>query len=157
MRIKDLFGHHLCKEQADSNFNRYLSFYKRNWSAFEDVIPCLMQLTLLGFRLGIISNGDYDQQLEKLEKMGIREYFDCIITSSEIGLAKPNATIFLEACYQANVHVHESYYIGDRLKTDAIGAKNAGMKGIWINRKDKTTHPDVYVIHSLSEIANLVD
>lgn len=45
--------------KADSKFNNYLELYKRNWSAFEDVIPCLLQLKQQGFRLGIISNGDY--------------------------------------------------------------------------------------------------
>lgn len=59
MRIKDLFGRHYNNEQADSKFNNYLELYKRNWSAFEDVIPCLLQLKQQGFRLGIISNGDY--------------------------------------------------------------------------------------------------
>lgn len=157
MRIKDLFGHHLNDKQADSRFNHYLGLYKSNWSAFKDVVPCLKQLKQLGFRLGIISNGDYDQQLEKLKGMGISNYFECIITSSEKGVAKPNAAIFLEACNQANVKVQESYYVGDRLETDAIGSKNAGMKGIWINRKYKTTHPDVKVIHSLSELIALVN
>jgi len=157
MRIKDLFGHHLSNEQADTKFDDYLSLYKRNWCAFGDVVPCLIQLKQLGFRLGIISNGDYVQQLEKLENIGINRYFDCIITSSEVGIAKPNASIFLEACNQANVQVHESYYVGDILETDAIGSKNAGMKGIWINRKDKTTHSDVSVIHSLHELEALVN
>ncbi|WP_416825471.1 HAD family hydrolase [Ectobacillus polymachus] len=157
MRIKDLFGHHLSNEQADSRFNNYLCIYKSNWSAFKDVVPCLKQLKQLGFRLGIISNGDYAQQLEKLKSMGISNYFECIITSSETGVAKPNAAIFLEACNQAKVQVQESYYIGDRLETDAIGSINAGMKGIWINRKNKTTYPDVKVIHSLSELIALVN
>lgn len=42
--------------------------------------------------------------------MGIEEYFYCVITSSEIGAAKPDKTIFEEACARANRH-----YIGDRL------------------------------------------
>jgi putative hydrolase of the HAD superfamily len=157
MRIKDLFGRHLNNEQADSKFNNYLELYKKNWSAFEDVIPCLLQLKKQGFRLGIISNGDYNQQLEKLESIGIHNYFDCIITSSEIGVAKPNPTIFQEACVQANVQVQKSYYIGDRLETDAIGSKDAGMVGIWLNRKNNTTHSGVKVIHSLIELTALVN
>ncbi|WP_117169961.1 HAD family hydrolase [Paraliobacillus sediminis] len=155
MRMKALFGSHLNNDQADNKFNTYLKFYKSNWRAFDDVIPCLEILKKQGNRLGVISNGDYKQQIEKLESINISKYFDCVVTSSEIGVAKPNATIFLKACDKADVPIHESYYIGDRLKTDAIGSKHAGMKGIWINRKDKTSHPDVIVIHSLSELAVL--
>ncbi|MFC0561167.1 HAD family hydrolase [Halalkalibacter alkalisediminis] len=157
MRIRELFGSHLNNEQADNKFNDYLKFYKGNWTVFEDVIPCLEQLKKQGNRLGVISNGDYNQQIEKLEGINISKYFDCIITSSEIGVSKPNATIFLEACNQADVPIHESYYIGDRLETDAIGSKNAGMKGIWLNRKEKTSHSDVIVIHSLSELGALIN
>jgi putative hydrolase of the HAD superfamily len=156
MRIKDLFGHHLDNEQADSRFENYLHLYKRNWSAYSDVIPCLKRLKQQGLRLGIISNGDYNQQLEKLNSIGIYNYFDCIITSSEIGVAKPNPIIFQKACIQANVQVHKSYYIGDRLETDAIGSKNAGMIGIWLNRNNNTTHADVKVIHSLDKLTQLV-
>lgn len=156
MRIKDLFSQQLSDEQADSKFCIYLELYKQNWLAFEDVIPCLLELKQLGFRIGIISNGNYMQQLEKLNDMGIRHYFDCVITSSEIGVAKPNAIIFQEACRQANVQIQECYYIGDRLETDAIGSINAGMNGIWINRIDKIKHPHVHVVHSLYEIVALV-
>nr|WP_241964573.1 HAD-IA family hydrolase [Paraliobacillus zengyii] len=135
MRIKDLFGNDLNDEKADSKFNNYLGLYKNNWSIFKDVIPCLNQLKRLGYRLGIISNGDYNQQIEKLELINIHDFFDCIITSSEMGVAKPNPIIFQEACVQAKVQVHKSLYIGDRLETDAIGSKKAGMVGIWLNRK----------------------
>ncbi|MDG5789232.1 HAD family hydrolase [Evansella sp. AB-P1] len=134
MRIKELFGHQLSDEQADARFNAYLYFYKENWSAFDDVIPCLKELKRNGFRLGIISNGDLEQQREKLEKIGVLDYVECIFTSSEIGVAKPNAAIFQKACESAKVSTEECYYVGDRLDTDAIGSTRAGMKGIWLNR-----------------------
>lgn len=157
MRMKELFGRHLNNEQADNKFNAYLEYYKANWKAYDDVIPCLELLKKQGNSLGIISNGDYKQQIEKLESMNIDKYFDCVITSSEIGVAKPNSAIFLEACDRAEVSTNESYYIGDRLETDAIGSNNAGMKGIWLNRKDRTSHSDVIVIHSLNELSVLIN
>nr|WP_156291906.1 HAD family hydrolase [Oceanobacillus salinisoli] len=157
MRMKELFGNHLTDEQADKKFNHYLMFYRQNWKVYEDVIPCLEQLKKQGNRLGIISNGDYHQQMEKLEGINIKGYFDCIITSSEIGVSKPNAAIFIEACNLAGVQINESPYIGDRLETDAIGSKNAGMKGIWLNRKDKTAHSDVIVIHQLSQLGVIIN
>lgn len=152
MRIKELFGHQLSNEQVDQKFEDYLKFYKANWAAFEDVIPCLEQLKKQGNRLGVISNGDYHQQIEKLESINVKKYFDIIITSSVMGVSKPNPTIFIEASSQAGVPIHESYYIGDRLETDAIASQKAGMKGIWLNRKNKTSHSGVMVIHSLSEL-----
>ncbi|WP_175639151.1 HAD family hydrolase [Metabacillus schmidteae] len=157
MRIKELFGQYLTNEQADSKFNTYLELYKRNWSVFKDVVPCLEQLKQLGFRLGVISNGDYDQQLEKLEILGIRNYFECIITSSEIGVAKPDPTIFKKACIKVKVPIRKSYYIGDRLETDAIGSNEAGMVGIWLNRNNKAANTNVKVIYSLNGLTDIIN
>ncbi|RCW76785.1 HAD family hydrolase [Saliterribacillus persicus] len=157
MRMKDMFGHQLSNEHADSKFKSYLNLYKRNWGPYDDVITCLEQLKQLGHRLGIISNGDYKQQLEKLVSLGIHNFFDCIFTSSEIGVSKPNLIIFQKACKEANVQVHKSYYIGDRLETDALGSKEAGMIGIWLNRKNNATHQDIKVIHNLEELVPILN
>ncbi|KAB8135705.1 HAD family hydrolase [Gracilibacillus oryzae] len=157
MRMKELFGNNLSDRLADSKFNDYLSFYKENWVVYEDVIPCLEKLKKQGTSLGIISNGEYKQQMEKLETVNIHKYFDHVITSSQLGVSKPDITIFQQACHQANVNINECYYIGDRMETDAIPSKNAGMKGIWINRNDRTSHLDVHVIHSLNELDAIIN
>ncbi|CAG9623192.1 HAD family hydrolase [Sutcliffiella rhizosphaerae] len=155
-RIKELFGNHLTNKQADDKFNEYLAFYKENWSVFEDVIPCLDHFKAQRKRLGIISNGDYNQQIEKLTQLNILNYFDCIVSSSEIGISKPKEAIFTHACEIAEVQIHETFYIGDRLDIDAISSSNAGMKGIWLNRNNKLSHPDVIVIHNLSELSDVI-
>jgi putative hydrolase of the HAD superfamily len=156
MRIKTFFGHHLSDEECDHTYLDYLKFYQANWTVFCDVIPCIELLKNLGHSLGIISNGHYSQQIKKLKKTGIRDYFDVIITSSEVGEAKPNKHIFIEACRQAHIQREKCYYIGDKLETDAIGSKKAGMIGIWLNRKDKTTSPEIHTINNLNELTELI-
>lgn len=155
-RIKAFFGHHLSNEECDYTYGDYLKIYQANWTVFSDVIPCLELLKDLGHSLGIISNGHYPQQIQKLKKTGISDYFDVIVTSSEVGEAKPNKRIFIEACQQAHAQPEICYYIGDKLETDAIGSKNAGMTGIWLNRKDQTTSPEIHTIHSLNEIKKFI-
>lgn len=49
------------------------------------------------FQLGIVSNGYVDIQYHKLETLGIKNHFDCIVLSDEIGIRKPDKKIFLEA------------------------------------------------------------
>ncbi len=154
-RIKDIFGYHLNDLQADNIFNNYLILYKRNWSVFEDVVPCLVALKQQGIRLGVISNGNYQQQFEKLESVGIDHYFEHIFTSSEIGVAKPNPSIFQKACMQAKAQLRKSIYVGDRLETDAIGSNKAGMVGVWLNRKKHKSNSGVKVIHSLLELTSI--
>ena len=156
MLMKDLFGHHISNEIADQKTNDFLKFYKQNWSPFHDVIPCLEQLKSKRLNLGIICNGDYDRQVDKLDRLGIKNYFDVITISNQKGLNKPHKHIFLEACNEANIKPEQSYYIGDNLVYDAIASKNAGINGIWINRKNRTTYDDLNVIHSLNELNNII-
>ena len=108
-------------------------------------------------RLGIISNGDLEQQLYKLKKMGIKDYFKIVIAAGEVGVAKPNIKIFEIACERAKRDPEFCYYIGDDLNTDTISCKKINMKGIWINRTgDDVKIPDVAVIDSLNKLKILI-
>lgn len=56
-----------------------------------------------------------------------------------------------------NIPPKSSYYIGDRLETDALGSNLAGMTGIWLNRKDsQQSHPEIITISSLKELLNIL-
>lgn len=153
-RIKELFqlsGINLSDAQAKRKFNEYLLDYENSWKPFKDVIPCLESLH--NYRLGIISNGDLEQQLLKLEKMGIKDYFEIVITAGDVGIAKPNAPIFRIACERAKVYPQNCYYIGDDLNTDIISCNKINMKGIWINRNGEDVKiSDVTVIDSLNKL-----
>ncbi|TXK83748.1 HAD family hydrolase [Paenibacillus sp. N3.4] len=162
MRMKEMFAYvnvELSDEEADMKFEIYLACYQNNWKSFEDVIPCLNEIQ--GGQLGIISNGDYKQQIEKLEKMGIRQFFSFIITSSEVGYAKPDVRIFEKARSIAGQNLRECFYVGDRLEVDAMGSSNAGMKAIWLNRKGESSphnlNEDIIVIQSLDELATVIN
>ena len=157
MLMKDLFGLHISNEMADHKTNDFFNFYKQNWIPFQDVIPCLEQLKSKNLNLGVICNGDYERQVDKLETLGVKKYFDVITISNQNGYAKPNKHIFLKACNEANIQPEQAYYIGDNLVYDAIASKNAGMNGIWINRKNRTTYDDLNVIHSLNKLATIIE
>jgi putative hydrolase of the HAD superfamily len=57
-----------------------------------------------------------------------------VLTSAEAGVAKPDAAIFHEACRRAGCAPQDSIYVGDRLETDAMAARAAGLHGIWLDR-----------------------
>lgn len=106
---------------------------------------------------GIITNGNYDQQFKKLRNLGIIEHFTVMITSDEIGIAKPDKRIFIEASRRANRPTDACTYVGDRLHTDALSSKEAGMRGFWLNKNHEISTEEVEVIHSLSELSALLD
>lgn len=157
-RIKELFalsGVSLSEESARERFSVYLQEYEKNWKLFDDVLPCLESLS--GCRLGIISNGDPRQQSEKLEKLGIRDRFELIVTAGETGIAKPDARLLNVACARAGAQPEKCFYVGDDLETDILPCKENGMHGIWLNRNKKPLiAPDVTAIHSLNELKSIL-
>jgi putative hydrolase of the HAD superfamily len=87
-----------------------------------------------GIRLGIITNGDLDFQLRKIDFLGIGERFEHIVASGELGVTKPDERIFAHAVDLFDAAPDECVYVGDRLHTDAIGAARAGLLGVWLDR-----------------------
>ncbi len=60
------YGVNVSPEESQHRFNQYIELYKKNWALFEDVLYTLQTLQQRGHSLGIISNGDYEQQIEKI-------------------------------------------------------------------------------------------
>ena len=84
-QISDNLIHHLSKVYIDNlpNYNQL----------FDGAIPILNYLKAK-YELHIITNGFDEVQGLKLEKSGIKKYFDQIITSESVGVKKPNPKIF---------------------------------------------------------------
>lgn len=154
-RLRELFVHQasLTDAEADSLFAEYLTEYEAHWSLYPDVMPCLMELD--GLRLGIISNGDPGQQREKLERMGIAERFPVVVISGDIGCAKPAAEIFQAACKAAQESPEKCIYVGDDFQADAMGSRQVGMTGIWLNRGDSGRPDESPTIKTLAELKRL--
>ena len=136
-RMREVVDPSLSDEGADRLFAGYLASYEASWSLFSDVLPCLDGLSQ--HRLGVISNGQGDQQRKKLARTGIVDRFECILISEECGCAKPAPTIFLRACALLGERPASSVYVGDRYDLDAQAARTAGLQGIWLDRKRRAT------------------
>ena len=133
----------------------YLSFYRDSWKAFDDVISCLNELK--DIQLGVISNGDYEHQIDKLTKVGLVDYFSAVITSGEVGYSKPDKRLFIEACKKLGETPTQCNYVGDDLSLDILGCNAAGLKGIWLNRKQEVTdQKNIVTINDLHALPNLL-
>lgn len=146
-RSFDVVDHELQKL-----FLIYLKYYEQNWCLFDDVLNCLESIN--GKRLGIISNGETDQQIRKLEFLEVRRYFDIIVTSHDAGCSKPNKQLFLHAARMAKTDIKQCTYIGDDLELDAIASKDAGMTAYWLNRgRELSTIPkEIYILSDLKDL-----
>ncbi|MES2617064.1 MAG: HAD-IA family hydrolase [Bacteroidota bacterium] len=86
----------------------------------------IKQLKQAGKRLGIITDLTTQIQLEKFNKLELWDYFDCMITSEEAGIEKPNEGIFALALQTMNTAASNCAMIGDNPDTDG-GAEAIGM------------------------------
>ena len=138
------FGVDLASDAgADRWFDGYRAEYERSWSLHDDTLPCLDALAAAGVRIGIITNGDISFQKVKIDRVGLSSRVEHVIASGELGLAKPDPRIFEYACVRFEVSPADAIYVGDRLRTDAIGAADAGLTGVWLNRGDDATDDEL--------------
>ena len=122
---------------------------------FPDAIETLDALG--GFRLGVISNGSSARQRQKLATVGMVDRFAAVMISEDIGVAKPHPKIFEAACEAAGASPSACVHVGDRLDADALGARDAGLTGVWLDRSGAGGAPaSVPTISKLTELPALV-
>ena len=159
----------LARQGLDGNSAaiKHFGLTKTPWHS-EDEVPysdahtTLAALIDKGYKLGIIANQKLGTT-ERLESWGLRQYFDVIVASAEIGYAKPDKEIFEKAFELAKCTAAESVMVGDRLDNDIIPAKVLGIKTVWLKNglakyQDAEYGKNVadYQIYSLSELPHIL-
>lgn len=144
-------------EQLEAWFGAFLDGYRENWAAFGDVEPALAGLERRGLALGAITNAVAELQRRKLTALGLEQRLPHFTASSEVGVAKSDPGIFAAACEALGLAPPQVAYVGDRLDTDARGARDAGLLGIWLKRDQRARGAgDVPTIGSLLELDPLL-
>ncbi|KFF59156.1 hydrolase [Cryobacterium sp. MLB-32] len=131
----------LDDDQASAWFEAYFTHYRDSWRLHDDALSCLDALAESGVRIGLITNGNLAFQSEKIRRVGLAGRIEHVIASGELGVAKPDPRIFQHACSVFDVTPSAAMYVGDRLRTDAIGAAAAGLAGVWIDRRAASVAP----------------
>jgi putative hydrolase of the HAD superfamily len=139
-RARDFAAAHgveLTEAEAGAWFDAYFAHYEDGWRLHDDALPCLeaLEAAFPGVRFGLITNAGLAYQLRKLEFTGLAKRIEHVVASGALGFTKPDARIFTHACDVFGVAPAAAVYVGDRLRTDAIGAAVAGLTGVWINRR----------------------
>lgn len=89
-------------------------------------------------KIGIITNGFSALQQVRLERTGLRDYFDLLVISEEVGVAKPNKKIFDYALEQAgNPDRSRVLMVSDTAESDILGGINAGLATCWLNAHNR--------------------
>ena len=131
----------------------YLKHRFEDIQLYPDVVPALRALGS-HFILGLLSNGN-----SYPERCGLSHTFAFTVFAQDVGVAKPDRRIFLEACRQAACTPEGILHIGDSLKADVYGAQQVGITAVWLNRQqvspDEGIVPDIE-IQSLVELSGIL-
>ena len=123
----------------------------------------LENLKLMGFPLGIITDGRSIQQRNKLQALGIESWFDHIIISEEFGSEKPDPSNYR---YYEKFYKGQFYYIGDNVKKDFISPKILGWTTICLLDEGSNIHPQHfnlseeylpdYKIYNINQVMDII-
>lgn len=99
----------------------------------------LRELKRRGYRTGIISNAQAAFTIPEVEDLGIKQFFDFILLSSDIGCGKPERKIYETAARQLEISPQETAIIGDDLHGDIYAPQQMGFKTVYFNTQVGTS------------------
>jgi putative hydrolase of the HAD superfamily len=99
------------------------------WLIAEQARPTLTALRNQTIKTGVVSN--FDHRLPAiLDGLGLAALLDVVVRPADVGVAKPDAAIFLTALRQIGVEPDAALYVGDDDDDDVGGARRAGLQAI---------------------------
>ncbi|MFZ9708718.1 MAG: HAD family hydrolase [Steroidobacteraceae bacterium] len=125
-RIATRHGH--ASEVGEAAFAVFIEA-RSTVELFADVAPALERLSRT-HRLGTFSNGNAD-----VHRIGLGGHFTAVLNAEITGIAKPHPEAFEAAARALGVATSEMLYVGDDPRIDMEGARAAGCRTGWMNRR----------------------
>lgn len=122
---------------------------------FDDVRPLLERAAAAGVLVGALTNSSETFTSLKLKAGGLADAFSTVATTDTLGFGKPDPRAFHEACRLLGAVPERTVYVGDALDVDAVAAAQAGLTGVWLDRRGETSAPappEVTRVSTLDEI-----
>jgi HAD superfamily hydrolase (TIGR01509 family) len=127
-----------------------------------EAVTIIRDLKKRELRLAVISNMMLPGKLllAKLDEANILNCFSHVVISSDAGYIKPHPKIFRCALEQSNLQAEEVLFVGDTYQQDIVGAKQVGMRTVWLNCRHepeslaKDDPPD-FEIESITQLSQL--
>lgn len=133
-RAADLAAHEawIASPGAAALADHWFTHFPACTQAREGLRTTLDALEQRGLRLGVVTNGPTQLQRSKVAALALQTRMGAVLISDEVGVAKPDARIFLAAAARLGVEPSECMFVGDNPEKDVVGAAAVGMRAIWL-------------------------
>jgi len=117
---------------------------------YDDTIETLNRLKNK-YRLILLSNSFHEGFTSLQSHYPLNDWFEMVILSYKENIIKPNPLFYDKIIKKTGLEKNELLMIGDNYNDDILAAKEVGIEGILLDRRDR--YPDISnKIHTLSEL-----
>ncbi|MBJ8117281.1 MULTISPECIES: HAD family hydrolase [Bacillus] len=135
----------------------YITNFQHHCIPFQNMHELLQRLTQQNIKIGIITNGFTDFQINNLRALNIHTYTNTILVSEAEGIKKSHPEIFERALQKLDVKATECLYVGDHPENDVLGSERVGIVGVWKRDSfwDDFEHPRI--VNDLLEVLSFLE
>jgi putative hydrolase of the HAD superfamily len=109
------------------------------------------------YKLGIVSNFAIPECVDKLlQRHGLDRLFNVVVVSGDVNKRKPSPEIFEKALEKLGVSAEDTVFVGDTVDAEIEGAKKAGMKAIYVERRSQKDAASVCPDQTIKGLRELV-
>ena len=144
-------------------FCHILEMYQIYWDSFlaemklfDGAAEFIYKLKDAGKKISVCTDMTAHIQYRKIERLGLNNFIDFMVSSEETGLEKPSPKMFELALKKMNLAAEEVAYFGDSPDRDIEGAAHVGIKPFWFLGEHAETKINVDCIKfkNYSEVLN---
>ncbi|MBS7622642.1 HAD family hydrolase [Candidatus Bathyarchaeota archaeon] len=121
----------------------------------------VLETLISKYRLGVVTNTSSERvSYGVIQRLGLNRFFECVVTSAELGIRKPYPGVFHFALREMGVESEEAVFVGNSYTDDVVGSLRAGMRscfvGEWEEVSERIYEPDA-IVDTLSKVPEAVE
>jgi putative hydrolase of the HAD superfamily len=123
---------------------------RRQWTAFDDVIETLQAI---GQHVPVHVLANWNTGLDDvLRRAGLRDLFGDVAASESLGIEKPARECFEAFIARNGLNPARVVYVGNEYVADVVGAREAGLTPVLVDRDDRLPAADCPRVRSLRDL-----
>ncbi|WP_293327952.1 HAD family hydrolase [Mycobacterium sp.] len=123
---------------------------RRHWVAFDDSAAAL---AAVGERVAVHALANWDRHLDEvLVRAGLRHLIGDAASSEELGAEKPARACFDAFLERNALDASQVVYVGNEYAADVVGAREAGLTPILVDRDNRLPYADCLRVQSLLDL-----